>query len=46
MKHHVLIANDQFEDRHIERIGEALGHWATWERAELYELLFAKVAVN
>lgn len=32
MKHHVLIANDQFADRHIERIGAMLGAWATWER--------------
>ena len=32
MKHHVLIANDQFEGRHVERIGEALAGWATWER--------------
>jgi len=32
MKHHVLIASDQFEDRQIERIGETLGAWATWER--------------
>jgi hypothetical protein len=32
MNHHVLIANDQFEDRHIERIGEMLDGWATWER--------------
>ncbi len=32
MKHHVLISNDQFEDNHIEQIGEALAGWATWER--------------
>jgi hypothetical protein len=49
MKHHVLIANDQFEDRHVERIGASLGAWATWERVaqslpEMAGLMFGRNA--
>lgn len=38
MKHHVLIANDQFADGHLARLGQALNGWATWERVAQAEV--------